>query len=111
MIERFALDSRSHVVEVASNDGYLLQYFKQRRIRVTGIEPAANCAEASRAKGIPTEVLFFSTCTACDLAGRHGRADLIAATTTSARPDFNDITGGIRELLKPEEWQLLNFRT
>jgi SAM-dependent methyltransferase len=103
MIERFALDSRSHVVEVASNDGYLLQYFKQRRIRVTGIEPAANCAEASRAKGIPTEVLFFSTCTACDLAGRHGRADLIAANNVLAHvPDIHDFTGGFRELLKPE---------
>ena len=64
MIEQLGLDARSLVVEVASNDGYLLQYFRQSGIDVLGVEPAANIAEVARAKGIATEVAFFGVATA-----------------------------------------------
>ena len=69
--------AHSLVVEVASNDGYLLQYFRQRGIDVLGVEPAANVAEVARAKGIPTEVAFFGVATARRLAeARQRRSDL-----------------------------------
>ena len=68
MVERFGLDATSHVVEVASNDGYLLQYFKERGIPVLGIEPAANVAEVAVQKGLPTLVEFFGVATARSLA-------------------------------------------
>jgi hypothetical protein len=64
MIERFALDADAQVVEVASNDGYLLQYFVQHGIKALGVEPAANVAAAAMRKGVPTEVAFFGARTA-----------------------------------------------
>ncbi len=72
MIERFGLDGASRVVELATNDGYLLQYFAERGIPVLGVEPAANVAEVAVAKGIPTEVAFFGVETA--RATRRGAA-------------------------------------
>jgi len=103
MVDRFALRSDSHVVEVASNDGYLLQYFVQRGIPVTGVEPAANCARAAEAKGVRTEVMFFGADSARLLADRHGRADLIAANNVLAHvPDIQDFVAGFREMLKQE---------
>ncbi|HEY9420914.1 MAG TPA: SAM-dependent methyltransferase, partial [Thermoanaerobaculia bacterium] len=75
MIERFGFGSGHQVVEVASNDGYLLRWFKERGIPVLGIEPAANVAEAARAAGIPTEVKFFGEATARELVKRGTRAD------------------------------------
>src|SRR4030067_3845143 len=77
MIERFGFDSSSQIIEVASNDGYLLQYFKERGIPVLGIEPAKNVAEVARKKGIPTETLFFGPETAKQLASEGKRADLL----------------------------------
>ncbi len=101
MIQRFGLRSGHLVVEVASNDGYLLQYFQEAGIPVLGIEPAQNCAEAAIAKGIPSEIRFFGAEAARDLAGTHA-ADLMAANNVLAHvPDINDFVEGFRLLLKP----------
>lgn len=103
MVARFGLGADAHITEVASNDGYLLRWFLERGLRVTGIEPAANCAAAAEALGVTTEVLFFTTGTARDIAGRRGQADLIAANNVLAHvPDIQDFVGGFREMLKPE---------
>ena len=103
MIERFGLGPEAHVAEVASNDGYLLQYFAARGIRVTGIEPAANCAQVAQQKGIHTEVVFFGATTAREIAGRRGRAHLMAANNVLAHvPNIRDFTAGFAELLAAE---------
>jgi SAM-dependent methyltransferase len=101
MIERFGLGANSKVVEVASNDGYLLQYFKARNIPVLGIDPAANCAEvAERERGIATLVRFFGQATARDVA-ESGKADVIAGNNVLAHvPDINDFVAGLHLLLK-----------
>lgn len=100
MIARFSLSPASRVVEVASNDGYLLQYFKAAGIPVQGIDPAANCAEAAeRERGVPTLVAFFGRETAEEVA-RAGRADVIAANNVLAHvPDINDFVAGFKILL------------
>jgi SAM-dependent methyltransferase len=101
IVERFALDRESHVVEIASNDGYLLQYFVERQIPVLGIEPAANVAQEAIAKGIPTEIEFFGVDTARSLARRQ-QADLLVGNNVLAHvPDLNDFVGGMKALLKP----------
>jgi SAM-dependent methyltransferase len=98
---RFELDRGSTVVEVASNDGYLLQYFAERSIRVLGIEPAANVAAAARARGIPTQVEFFGRECAVRLAPEFA-ADLVIGNNVLAHvPDLNDFIAGLRVLLKP----------
>jgi SAM-dependent methyltransferase len=103
MTERFGLGPESLVVEVASNDGYLLQHFLAKDIPVLGIEPTANTAEAARAKGIPTEVVFFGEATGGELAARGMRADLMAANNVLAHvPDISDFVAGFRETLKDE---------
>jgi SAM-dependent methyltransferase len=103
MTERFGLGPESLVVEVASNDGYLLQHFVARDIPVLGIEPTANTAEAARARGVPTEVMFFGDTTGRDLAARGVRADLMAANNVLAHvPDISDFVAGFRHVLKPE---------
>jgi SAM-dependent methyltransferase len=99
-IERLSLDGDSFVVEVASNDGYLLQHVVERGIRTLGIEPAANVADAAVAKGIPTEVAFLGEKTGADTADRHGRADLVVANNVFAHvPDIVDFAKGLRELV------------
>ncbi len=99
---RFGLSARSFVVEVASNDGYLLQYFVDKEIPVLGIEPAANVAAAAVSKGVPTLVKFFGVQTAKDLVANGQEADLIAANNVLAQvPDLNDFVGGMKILLKP----------
>jgi SAM-dependent methyltransferase len=101
MVGRFGLDGSSHVVELASNDGYLLQYFTERDIPVLGIEPAANVAEAAVAKGIPTLVEFFGVETARGVVEEHA-ADLLLGNNVLAHvPDLNDFVGGMKVLLKP----------
>jgi SAM-dependent methyltransferase len=101
MIDRFGIDASSHVVELASNDGYLLQYFVARGVPVLGVEPAANVAKAAEAKGVPTEVAFFGVETATRLA-RTRQADLIAANNVLAHvPDLNDFVAGMKVLLAP----------
>ncbi len=102
MMQRFNIGPGKRVVEVASNDGYLLQYFLAAGVTVLGIEPAANCADAAMAKGIPTEVRFFGSQTAKALAPEQA-ADLMAANNVLAHvPDINDFVDGFRLLLKPD---------
>jgi SAM-dependent methyltransferase len=97
---RFDLNSRSRVVEIASNDGYLLQYFVDRDIPVLGIEPAQNVATVARAKGIPTRVEFFGEANARKLRREGMRADLLIGNNVLAHvPDLNDFVNGLRVLL------------
>jgi SAM-dependent methyltransferase len=101
MIERLGLGPASHVVELASNDGYLLQFFHDRQIPVLGIEPAANVAKVALQKGIPTLVEFFGRETARSLA-RESSADLLLGNNVLAHvPDLNDFVAGMKILLKP----------
>ncbi len=101
MIERFGLGASSHVVELASNDGYLLQYFHERRVPVLGIEPAANVAKLALQKGIPTLVEFFGVETARSLMP-DSAADLLLGNNVLAHvPDLNDFVAGMKVLLKP----------
>ena len=102
MAERFSLNSESMVVEIASNDGYLLQYVKDRGIRCLGIEPTASTAAASRLKGIDTIEEFFGVELATRLAADGTQADLMAANNVLAHvPDINDFAKGFAVLLKP----------
>jgi SAM-dependent methyltransferase len=103
IIDRLSLDSRSTVMELASNDGYLLQYFVARGIPVLGIEPASNVAQAAVQKGIPTIVKFFGLQTARDLVAESKQADLIIGNNVLAHvPDLNGFVGGMKILLKPD---------
>ena len=103
MTERLDLGPQAMVVEVASNDGYLLKHFVEMGMSVLGVEPTANTAEAARAVGVPTEVAFFGEATGRDLAARGVRADLMAANNVLAHvPDIADFVAGFREVLKPE---------
>lgn len=102
MVERFSLNSYSQVVEVASNDGYLLQYVKSRGIPCLGIEPTASTANAARLKGVETIERFFGIDLARELAANGRSADLTAANNVLAHvPDINDFVRGFAELLKP----------
>jgi hypothetical protein len=102
-IDRLGLDQDSFVVEVASNDGYLLQHTVARGIRSLGIEPAANVAEAAIAKGIATEVLFLGEETGTKVAQMHGQADLVVANNVFAHvPDIVDFARGLRALVADE---------
>jgi 2-polyprenyl-3-methyl-5-hydroxy-6-metoxy-1,4-benzoquinol methylase len=110
MIRRLGLSERSFVVEVASNDGYLLQYFVQRNLPVLGIEPAANVAKVAIEKGVPTLVRFFGTQLAEELATEGRCADLVVGNNVLAQvPDLNDFVKGLRTLLKPEGVLTLEF--
>jgi 2-polyprenyl-3-methyl-5-hydroxy-6-metoxy-1,4-benzoquinol methylase len=100
MTERFKLDANSLVTEIASNDGYLLQWFVQKSIPVLGIDPAANVAKAAREKGVRTEVEFFGKNTALKLAKKYGKADLLLGNNVLAHvPDINDFVAGMKEML------------
>jgi hypothetical protein len=110
MVERFALDGQSMVVELASNDGYLLQHFVARGIPCLGVEPAANVAEAAEARGVPTRVAFFGREEARRLRDEGYAADLMAANNVLAQvPDLNDFVGGIAELLAPRGVATVEF--
>lgn len=101
--ERFSLDAGSQVIEVASNDGYLLQHFVAAGVPVLGIEPAANVAEAACKIGVPTEVRFFGRETAEGLVRRGLSADLVIGNNVLAHvPDINDFVAGLAALLKPD---------
>lgn len=103
MVARFNLTTSSHVVEVAANDGYLLQYVKARSIPCTGVEPTASTAAAARAKGIPIVEDFFGVRLAKELAFQGKLADLTAANNVLAHvPDINDFIAGFATLLKPQ---------
>lgn len=100
---RFGLGPGSQVVEVASNDGYLLRHFIAAGVPCLGVEPAANVAEVAKAAGVPTEVRFFGRETARDLAGRGFAADLLVGNNVLAHvPDLNDFVAGLAYLLKPD---------
>jgi 2-polyprenyl-3-methyl-5-hydroxy-6-metoxy-1,4-benzoquinol methylase len=110
MIERLGLTSDSLVTEVASNDGYLLQHFAAEGIPVLGVEPAANVAEAARAKGIQTEVQFLGADTGPEIARRYGQADLVAANNVFAHvPDIRGFAAGLRALVKDSGVVTLEF--
>ncbi len=101
-IKRFDLDSESHVVEIGSNDGYLLQYFREKGIPVLGIDPATNVAEVAEKKGVETVVAFFTTDLARKLASTK-QADLIIGNNVLAHiPATNDLMAGLKVLLKPD---------
>jgi len=99
---RLELTDKSFVIELASNDGYLLQHFVQAGIPALGIEPAANVADAARAKGVPTRCSFFGTEAARDLVSRGEQADLLIGNNVLAQvPDLNDFVAGMKIALKP----------
>jgi len=101
--KRLGLNEQSQVIEVASNDGYLLQYFVARGIPALGIEPAANIAEVACCKGIPTRVAFFGTETARQLVREGTRADLLIGNNVLAQvPNLCDFVEGLRIVLKPQ---------
>jgi ubiquinone/menaquinone biosynthesis C-methylase UbiE len=110
MVARFDLTPDSHVVEVAANDGYLLQYVKERNIPCTGVEPTASTAKAARAKGIPIVEDFFGVRLAQELAVQGKRADLTAANNVLAHvPDINDFVAGFAKVLKPQGVSTFEF--
>jgi len=109
-IGRFGLSSSNRVVEIASNDGYLLRWFHERGIPVLGIEPAANVARVAEERGIPSRVLFFGRETAKRLAAAGETADLTAANNVLAHvPDINDFVAGFSIVLKPEGVSTFEF--
>jgi SAM-dependent methyltransferase len=109
MSERLGLGEHSRVVELASNDGYLLQYFQERGIPVLGVEPAANVAEVALEKGVPTLVEFFGARVARELAAE-SRADLLLGNNVLAHvPDLNDFVAGMKILLAPNGTITMEF--
>ncbi|MDH4185512.1 MAG: class I SAM-dependent methyltransferase [Nitrospira sp.] len=110
IVDRLTLTPKSFVVELASNDGYLLQHFVAKGIPVLGIEPAANVAEVARKKNVPTLVKFFGRQTATELVEQGKKADLIAGNNVLAQvPDVNDFVAGIKLLLAPRGVVTIEF--
>ena len=103
ILDRFGVNEKSLVVELASNDGYLLQYFKAQNIPVLGIEPAKNVAEAAQKAGIPTLIKFFGSQTAIELTRENKYADLLIGNNVLAHvPNLNDFVKGMNIILKPQ---------
>jgi SAM-dependent methyltransferase len=101
-IERFALGNTSRIVELASNDGYLLQFFVERGLQVLGIDPAENVAKAAEARGVPTLTRFFGRELAATMAAEGTMADLVIGNNVLAQvPDINDFVAGVRIILNP----------
>jgi SAM-dependent methyltransferase len=110
-IERLALGATSQVVEVASNDGYLLKHFIGRGIPVRGVDPAANVVEVARRSGVPTECAFFGRDTARRLVNEGHAADLVVANNVLAHvPDLHDFAAGFKQLLKPGGVLVVEFQ-
>jgi hypothetical protein len=108
--KRLSLGAQSLAVELASNDGYLLQYFVKKGIPVLGVEPAVNVARVAEQKGVPTLVKFFGRQTARDMVANGRTADLVIGNNVLAQvPDLNDFVGGIRIVLKPRGTATLEF--
>lgn len=102
IVGRLKLGQRSTVMELASNDGYLLQYFVEKGIKVIGVEPAANVAAVAEKKGVHTVVKFFGVETARELVAQYGTVDLMIGNNVLAQvPDINDFVGGMKIALKP----------
>ena len=110
MVDRFGLDASSQVIEVAANDGYLLQWVRERGIACLGVEPTASTAAAARAKGIEIVEAFFGVALAEDLVRQGRQADLTAANNVLAHvPDINDFVQGFATILKPEGVSTFEF--
>jgi hypothetical protein len=110
MTERFGIGPHSRVIEIASNDGYLLQHFVGRNIPVLGVEPSDNVAAVAKAKGIPTVVKFFGTRTAAELASEFGKPDLLLGNNVLAHvPDLNDFVAGLKLLLADQGVLTMEF--
>jgi hypothetical protein len=110
IVARLGLDQRSRVVELASNDGYLLQHFVRKGIPCLGIEPAANVARVAEEKGVSTLVRFFGQTTARELARQEKNADLIVGNNVLAQvPDLNDFVAGVKILLKSQGVVTMEF--
>lgn len=110
MLDRFAYDKNSLVVEIASNDGYLLQYFNNKQIPVLGIEPTLNTAKVASDKGIETITEFFGVELAKNLAEQNKLADLLIGNNVLAHvPDINDFVGGLKIGLKPDGIVTMEF--
>lgn len=108
--ERLKLTAKSFVVELASNDGYLLQHFVAKGIPALGVEPAVNIAEVARKKNVPTLVKFFGRSTAKELVAERGKADLVLGNNVLAQvPDINDFVGGIKILLSSRGTVTIEF--
>ncbi|MER5322462.1 class I SAM-dependent methyltransferase [Streptosporangium roseum] len=104
-VERLGLDEGSFVVEVASNDGYLLQHVVERGIRCLGVEPSKNVGEAARERGVPTVTAFLGPETGAAVRAEHGPADLVAANNVYAHiPDVIGFTKGLRALVADDGW-------
>jgi 2-polyprenyl-3-methyl-5-hydroxy-6-metoxy-1,4-benzoquinol methylase len=102
MIKRFKLNKKSYIIEIASNDGYLLDFFSKLDIPVLGIEPATNIAKISKEKGITTLEKFFNTQIAQELKNKNQQADVLIGNNVLAHvPDINDFVKGMKILLKP----------
>jgi len=109
-IERFDLTNQSQVIEIASNDGYLLQYFVEKNIPVLGIEPTDNTAEAARQKGVTTVTEFFGVALATKLVKQGMMADLFLGNNVVAHvPDIVDLVAGMKIILKPRGVITLEF--
>jgi 2-polyprenyl-3-methyl-5-hydroxy-6-metoxy-1,4-benzoquinol methylase len=103
MIERFGFNEKSQIIEIASNDGYLLQYFKERNVPVLGIEPTSNTAEVAISKGIATLKEFFGTRLAIELRNKDIKADLLLGNNVLAHvPDINDFVEGMKHILNTQ---------
>jgi SAM-dependent methyltransferase len=103
MVERFGINTQNYVVELASNDGYLLQYFVEKGIPVLGVEPAANVAQSAIKKGVPTLIRFFDEQLAREMLSEGKGADLLIGNNVLAQvPDLNDFVKGMKILLKPK---------
>jgi SAM-dependent methyltransferase len=110
IVKRLYINANKFVVEIASNDGYLLQHFKAKNIPLLGIEPAKNVAQAAIDKGIPTLIQFFGEKTARQLSDQNKQADLIIANNVLAHvPDIHDFASGLKILLKEEGAITLEF--
>jgi SAM-dependent methyltransferase len=111
MVKRFGFNQSSQIVEIASNDGYLLQYFKEYNIPVLGVDPTANTAEVAISKGIPTIIDFFGADFAQkNLADKNNKADLILGNNVLAHvPDINDFVKGVKIALKPNGVNTFEF--
>lgn len=110
LIEKFGLDSTSRVLEIASNDGYLLQYFLERGVAVLGVEPARNIAAQAQRRGIPTLNRFFAEDAVGEILTRFGRADLIVGNNVLAHvPGINGFLAAVAACLKPEGCAVFEF--
>ncbi|MEP1076661.1 class I SAM-dependent methyltransferase [Leptolyngbya sp. PL-A3] len=110
MVQRFGFNENSQVIEIASNDGYLLQYFVEKGIPVLGIEPASNVAQVALEKGVPSLVRFFGVETAKELVSKGKQADLLLGNNVLAHvPDLNDFVAGMKIVLKPNGTLTMEF--